>query len=172
MNARDLHRGVEGDFWHHFSSAADNLGHPEHTSEPPVRESHLRLTHPQAYTFWIILALATEVFLPCQGSNLFCCLFWSRRAACGILVPRPGIEPKPPALEVWSLNHWTAREVQGGILMGGLCFKLHQPLLNSSSLTVLLFVKFFIHNPTPTKPSVGLVGLLNICAHKERSYLM
>ena len=31
--------------------------------------------------------------------------------ACGILVPRPGIEPAPPALEVWSLNHWTAREV-------------------------------------------------------------
>ena len=30
---------------------------------------------------------------------------------CGILVPRPGIEPTPPALEVWSLNHWTTREV-------------------------------------------------------------
>ena len=34
-------------------------------------------------------------------------------AACRILVPRPGIEPVPPALEVWSLNHWTAREVPG-----------------------------------------------------------
>ena len=31
--------------------------------------------------------------------------------ACGILVPRPGIEPVPPALETQSLNHWTAREV-------------------------------------------------------------
>ena len=31
--------------------------------------------------------------------------------ACGILVLRPGIEPIPPALEVWSLNHWTTREV-------------------------------------------------------------
>ena len=30
--------------------------------------------------------------------------------ACGILVPRPGIEPAPPALEAQSLNHWTARE--------------------------------------------------------------
>ena len=38
--------------------------------------------------------------------------FWPRRhAACGILVPRPGIEPAPPALEAQSLNHWTAREV-------------------------------------------------------------
>ena len=33
------------------------------------------------------------------------------RAACGILVPQPGIEPVPPALGAWSLNHWTAREV-------------------------------------------------------------
>ena len=31
---------------------------------------------------------------------------------CGmILVPRPGIEPVPSAMEAWSLNHWTAREV-------------------------------------------------------------
>ena len=31
--------------------------------------------------------------------------------ACGILVPQPGIELMPPALQVSSLNHWTAREV-------------------------------------------------------------
>jgi hypothetical protein len=31
--------------------------------------------------------------------------------ALRILVPRPGMEPMPPALGVWSLNHWTTREV-------------------------------------------------------------
>ena len=31
--------------------------------------------------------------------------------ACGILVPRPGIEPRPSAVRVQSPNHWTAREV-------------------------------------------------------------
>ena len=31
--------------------------------------------------------------------------------ACGILVPQPGIKPVPPAVEVQSLNNWTAREV-------------------------------------------------------------
>ena len=31
--------------------------------------------------------------------------------ACGILVPRPRIEPVPPAAEAQSLYHWTAREV-------------------------------------------------------------
>ena len=27
------------------------------------------------------------------------------------LVPRPGIEPRSPALGTWSLSHWTTREV-------------------------------------------------------------
>ena len=37
-------------------------------------------------------------------------LFWPCHVACGILVPWPGIEPGPPAVEVWSPNHWTTRE--------------------------------------------------------------
>ena len=37
--------------------------------------------------------------------------FWPHHMACRILVPQPGIEPLPPAVEVWSLNHWTTREV-------------------------------------------------------------
>ena len=43
-----------------------------------------------------------------KNSFLF---FWPRPAACGILVPQPGIEPALPAVEAWSLNHWTTREV-------------------------------------------------------------
>ena len=30
---------------------------------------------------------------------------------CDILAPQPGMEPRPPALEAWSPNYWTAREV-------------------------------------------------------------
>ena len=30
----------------------------------------------------------------------------------GILVPRPGVEPVPSAVEEQRLNHWTPREVQ------------------------------------------------------------
>ena len=41
------------------------------------------------------------------GSNLF----YGGAAACGISVPRPGIELVPRAVEAWSLNHCTAREV-------------------------------------------------------------
>ena len=37
-------------------------------------------------------------------------IYWLCHTSCRILVPRPGIEPAPPAVEAWSLNHWTARE--------------------------------------------------------------
>ena len=43
--------------------------------------------------------------------------FWLRHVAHGILVPRPGIEPVPPVLEVPSLNHWTTREVPTSYLL-------------------------------------------------------
>ena len=46
-------------------------------------------------------------------STSFFFFFWPLGLACGILVPQPGIEPRPPAVEVWSPNHWTAREVPG-----------------------------------------------------------
>ena len=38
-------------------------------------------------------------------------IFWLRRAACGILVPWPGIEPGPSAVRAWSHNHWTTRKL-------------------------------------------------------------
>ena len=37
--------------------------------------------------------------------------FWLCHEACRTLVPQPGIEPAPAALEAWHPNHWTAREV-------------------------------------------------------------
>ena len=37
---------------------------------------------------------------------------WPCHEACKILVPLPGIELVPLALEAQSLNHWTAREIQ------------------------------------------------------------
>lgn len=37
--------------------------------------------------------------------------FWLHGVAYGILVPQIGTESIPPALEAWSLNNWTYREV-------------------------------------------------------------
>ena len=46
--------------------------------------------------------------MQCHKTNKY---FWLCHPACTILVPQPGIEPVSPAVEVWSLNHWTTREV-------------------------------------------------------------
>ena len=39
------------------------------------------------------------------------CVPWTLSCAMQDLVPQPGIEPRPPALGVQSLSHWTIREV-------------------------------------------------------------
>ena len=44
-------------------------------------------------------------------TSLLVFFFFFGQAACGLLVPGPGTEAKPPTLEVWHLNHWMAREV-------------------------------------------------------------
>ena len=44
------------------------------------------------------------------GKPLFIYL-WLHYVACRMLVPQPGIEPVPPALEVQSSNHWITRGV-------------------------------------------------------------
>ena len=49
-----------------------------------------------------------------QGKNFFFSFFRPCQAACGILLPQPGIEPVTPELGAWNLNHWTAREVLAG----------------------------------------------------------
>ena len=43
----------------------------------------------------------------------FIFIFWPRCVAHGISVPRPGREPTPLAVGLWSLNQWTAREFPG-----------------------------------------------------------
>ena len=51
---------------------------------------------------------------PCSIFSFFLSLsfffFWLCHAACGILVPPPGIEPGPLAVTMWSPNHWITRE--------------------------------------------------------------
>ena len=45
--------------------------------------------------------------------------FWPHCTACWILVPQPGIEPMPPALEGQSLTHWTTRKIAACISCAG-----------------------------------------------------
>ena len=51
-------------------------------------------------------------FKHCHWQNLgFVFCFLPHGVTCRMLVPWPGIEPVSPAVEVHSLNHWTARKV-------------------------------------------------------------
>ena len=56
----------------------------------------------------MMLSIFSCAYLP--GIYLFFFFFCTTWHA-GILVPPPGIQPMPPAVEVQSLNYWTAREV-------------------------------------------------------------
>ena len=52
-----------------------------------------------------------NVFPKNSAILLFLLFSWPNHSACGTLFPQPEIETAPHALEAWSLNHWTAREV-------------------------------------------------------------
>ena len=62
------------------------------------------------YLVPISLPLSSHL-LSSNSSSFFVLISWPHCTACGILVPWPGIKPWHPALEAWSLNHWTARGV-------------------------------------------------------------
>ena len=71
--------------------------------------------HPLQPLLFSVLFFITDILV--GGTSLwgfflfFFFNFWPRCLACGILVPRPGIEPVSLALGAQSLNHWTTREV-------------------------------------------------------------
>ena len=65
-------------------------------------------TQPQDEKFYCEETAATQCDYMKLRVSFF---FFFGYAACGILVPPPGFEPAPAALEAQHLNHWTAREV-------------------------------------------------------------
>ena len=67
-----------------------------------------------------------------QFSDFF---FFFEHAVCWILVPRPRIEPRPPAVEVRSLNHWTTKDFLEAFFSSILIF-----LKNISQLSKVLQV--------------------------------
>ena len=60
-----------------------------------------------------LLSLGVRGFVQITFLSFFSFLFFflPHHMACRILLPWPGIKPMPHAVEAWSLNHWTTREV-------------------------------------------------------------
>ena len=50
-------------------------------------------------------------------SFLFSVAAFKLSCSMGDLVPQLGIEPRPSALGLWRLSHWTIREVPGNLKM-------------------------------------------------------
>ena len=79
-----------------------------------------------------------------------CCSIWD-------LVSQQGIEPGPPALEAWSVSHWTSRKVSAGCLLScnwthpaavqSLCFRF---VYHPSLLLVVTFARARTHTHTHT----------------------
>ena len=85
------------------------------------------------------------LFLRCFAYFRLC------HAVCRILVPRPGIEPGPPALGAWSLNHWTTREVVTTQILhhspSGIFSQPSYPILITLSSAVLKPKHLWFPNP-------------------------
>ena len=62
-----------------------------------------------------ILLFFKNIYLAALGLSYN---MWALGCSIWDLVPWPGIEPGPSALEAQSLSHWTTREVSQGILKG------------------------------------------------------
>ena len=58
-----------------------------------------------------VLYICLPLLLLQEAFQVVSFFFFFGHVACGILVPQPGMEPVPPAVEAHSLNHWTGREV-------------------------------------------------------------
>ena len=85
------------------------------------------------------------------------CFFLKDFAACGILIPQAGIRTALPAVEAWSLKHWTAREVRKLQRSGSYRLLV---LLEGTSLffkTVVTSSSFCKH--IASHPTVGFKGV-------------
>ena len=59
----------------------------------------------------ILFSVAAWVIFLVAACRVFSCGMWTLSCCMWGLVPWPGVEPGPVALGVWSLSHWTTREV-------------------------------------------------------------
>ena len=85
----------------------------------------LGLLDHMATLFWgrlrQVLAAARGIF-SCGTRTLSCIMRH--------LLPRPGIKSRHPALRVWSLSHWTTREMSSLVFVGNLHTVLHSGSTN------------------------------------------
>ena len=110
------------------------------------KNQHGKLTHP-LLDFFSPYIFKYYVYIYFRPKH---CLFFffpsgPHHTTCRILAPRPGIKPKPLAVETPSINHWTAREVPKILSSKGRIFKVTKILRGgvSSILQTPVNIKYF-----------------------------
>ena len=107
-----------------------------HTHTQSICVCHNVLIHLSIMDTEVVsLSLLLYIILLWTWECIFFFFFGPHCTACGILVSWPGIEPKTPAVKVWSPNHWTVRLFPKYLL----------ELWFSFPLDILSGVKFLIH---------------------------
>ena len=91
-------------------------------------------------------------------------------AVCSILVPQPGIEPIPLAVEAQSPNHWTAREVPW-FFFGFVLFFIVD-LYEFFKNIFWLQVPYQIYELQIFSPIVWIVFLLSWCCPLKHKFLI
>ena len=109
-----------------------------------------------------------------QGCFILRSVLFLGRAACGILVPQPGIEPGPSAVKAPSPNHWTAREFPPRVVLKTELIRVYtrrmwmylMPLINNKMINFMWYIFLTtIQNRTPSpwltlREFLGLSGSL------------
>ena len=100
-----------------------NSHHQLEQSGPPEKYRPLSLFYSARFIcFWLcVFCFFKILYLAMLGLS---CSMWG-------LIPWPGIKPGPPALGVWSLSHWTTREVPILFFLIGIQLLYHVVLVSS-----------------------------------------
>ena len=61
-------------------------------------------------------------------------VFFFLASGIAVLIPWPGIEPVPPAVEAWRINHWTSRELPNYLFL-----RLHLSRLKKGNIMSMHF---------------------------------
>ena len=89
---------------------------------------------------------------------LFALFFFSLCFGCtafGIVVSQLGIKPVPPAVEAWSLNHWTTRELLEAIVL------IRHGKAETRKLSSLADTSPVTQRPSVMKPTIETKGHSN-----------
>ena len=102
--------------------------------------------HPSIHPYIYLLILHPFTFCPCihTPTHLSSIHLLTYVFSLALLIPQPGVKPMPPAVEAWSPNHWTAREVPPPTCL----LFIHPPIPLSTHPRILSIYCLSIHPTT------------------------